>query len=692
MSKRSTVLLVLAGLLGSAFAAAQDRLKTMPGYARYEKMSREIPSAAKLGALIVTWSPDGRTFEYRKDGKLYRYDVAARKAVEARVAPAESTRPGRPAAGPVRGRQWDSAVSPDKKLKAFYRDRNLWLSDAEGRNEVAVTTDGSEKTRVKNGTASWVYGEELDQTTAIWWSPDSSKIAFYRFDESRVPDYFLQMDQTKLYSKPDIEAYPKAGEPNPVVEVGIYDVASKKTVRADVRDGKPFDDAVVGHYVYNVQWSPDGSLLLFNRTNRRQNVLELAACNPETGRCRAIVRDERPTGWVENNPETRFLADGKRFIRVSEQNGWRNYYLYDLNGTLLKTLTNHAFEVDGIVRVDEKAARLHYLARSGDNPMKVQLHRVGLDGEKDRRLTDPAFHHTIAMAPNGRYFVDVAQTHDVPPVTRLMDASGRPVAELAASDLTRFDALGMKKTELFTFKAADGLTDLYGTLSFPSDFDPSRKYPLLVAVYAGPGINGVREAFIIPDPKAEYGFLVASFDTRGAAGRGRKALDTVYMHLGVVEIDDQAAGVKALWERPYIDKARVGIFGTSYGGYASAMCLLRHPEVFRAASASSPVTAWNHYDSIYSERYMWIPQDNKEGYEAGSAMTYAEKLDGRLMIYYGTADNNVHPNNSMQLIQALQKAGKSFEVQVGPDAGHSGLRQDRMMEFFIENLVMNAPR
>ncbi len=692
MSKRSTVFLVLAVLAGTMFSAAQDRLKTMPGYARYEKMSREIPSAAKLGSLIVTWSPDGKTFEYRKDGKLYRYDVAARRAVEAGVAPAEPARRGRPGSGPVRGRQWDTAVSPDKKLKAFYRDRNLRLSDADGKNEVAVTTDGSEKARIKNGTASWVYGEELDQATAMWWSPDSSKIAFYRFDESRVPDYFLELDQTKLYSKPDIEAYPKAGEPNPVADVFVYDVASKTTVRADVRDGKPFDDAVVGHYVYNIAWSPDGSLLLFNRTNRRQNVLELAACDPATGKCRTVVRDEWPTGWVENNPETRFLADGKRFIRCSERNGWRNYYLYDLTGTLLRTLTSHGFEVADIVHVDEKAGFLYYLARSGDNPLKVQLHRVGLDGKKDRRLTDPAFHHTITMAPNGKYFVDVAQKHDVPPVTRLMDATGRPVAELAASDLTKFDALGMKKAELFTFKAADGVTDLYGMLSFPSDFDPSRTYPLLVAVYAGPGTNGAREAFISPNPITEYGFLVASFDSRGAGGRGRKALDAVYMKLGVVEMDDQAAGVKALEARPYVDKARVGIFGTSYGGYASAMCLLRHPEVFRAASASSPVTAWNHYDSIYTERYMWIPQENKEGYEAGSAMTYAAKLDGRLMLYYGTADNNVHPNNSMQLIQALQRAGKSFEVQVGPDAGHSGLRQDRMMEFFIENLVMNAPR
>ncbi len=690
MRKRTTVFLLLAGLLGTAFVVAQDRLKTMPGYARYEKMAREIPSAIKTGALKVTWSPDGRTFTYGKDGKLFRYDVAARRAVEAGLAPAEAPRRGRPGAGPVRGRQWDSALSPDKKLKAFYRDRNLWLSDAGGKGEVAVTKDGSDKTRVKSGTASWVYGEELDQSTAIWWSPDSRKIAFYRFDESRVPDYFLQLDQTKLYSTPDIEAYPKAGEPNPIADVLIYEVASKTTVRAEVRDGKPFDDAVVGHYVYNIQWSPDGSVLLFNRTNRLQNVLELAACDPTTGACRVIVRDEWPTGWVENNPETRFLADGRRFIRLSERTGWKNYYLHDLDGALLRPLTNHAFEVAGVVHVDEKAGVLYYLARSGDNSMKVQLHRVGLDGKKDRRLTDPAFHHTITMSPNGRYFVDVAQTHDVPPVTRLMDAAGRPVAELAATDLTKFHALGLKKTELFTFKAADGVTDLFGTLSFPSDFDPNRRYPLLVSVYAGPGTNGAGETFATAN-LTEYGFLVASLDTRGAGGRGRKALDAVYGRLGVVEMDDQAAGVRALWDRPYVDKARVGIFGTSYGGYAAAMCLLRHPDVFRAACASSPVTGWEHYDSIYTERYMGLPRENGKGYEAGSAMAHAAKLDGRLMIFYGTADNNVHPNNSMQLIQALQKAGKSFEVQVGPDAGHSSLRQDRMMEFFIENLAMGQP-
>jgi dipeptidyl-peptidase-4 len=683
---------VIHFVLMPGISSAQDRLKTMPGYEQYQKMSKEIPTAVKLGTLIVTWKDDAKSFEYRKEGKLYRYDVQTRKTTEIGTAPAEPPRTGRPGAGPVRGRQFDSAVSPDKKLKAFTRDRNLRLSDADGKNEIAVTTDGNEKMRTKNGSASWVYGEELDQNTAMWWSPDSTKIAYYHFDESKVPDYFLQMDQTKLYSKADIEAYPKAGEPNSVADIFIYDVTAKTTINVDVRDGKPFDDAVVGHYAYHVEWSPDGKELLFNRTNRRQNILELAACDPATGKCRVVVRDEWPASWVENNPEMRFLKDGRRFIRLSERSGWKNYYLYNLSGKLLATLTNHPFEVTGISLVDEKAGWLYYTARSGDNPMKIQLHRVDLKGKKDKRLTNLAFNHTVNVASNGKYFVDVAQTHDVPPVTRLMDASGKVIAELAKSDMTKFEQFGFKRAELLKFKAADGVTELYGMLSYPSNFDPNKKYPLLVGVYAGPATNGARETFMTPNPLTEYGFLIASFDSRSAGGRGKKFLDAIYLHLGVVEMDDQAAGVKSLGDRPYIDKGRVGIYGTSYGGYSSAMCLLRHPDVFAAACAQSAVTAWNNYDSIYTERYMWIPQENKEGYEAGSAMKYANDLKGRLMIYYGTADNNVHPNNSMQLIQALQRAGKSFEVQVGPDAGHSSLRQDRMMEFFIENLVVNAAR
>ncbi len=697
IKRRPVVFFILLAVLGT-FGLAQDRLKTYPGYDRYTSMSKETQGAFKSGALMATWKDGGKAFEYARDGKTWRFDVGTKKTTEVQgAAPAgpPGGQRGQRGMGPERGRQFTEAVSPDKKLKAFYRDRNLWLSDADGKNEIAVTTEGNEKGRIKCGTASWVYGEELSQNTAMWWSPDSKKIAYYRFDESKVPDYFLQMDQTKLYTRPDIEAYPKAGQPNPIEDIFVYDVATKATVKVDVRDGKPFEDSVVGHYAYHVSWSPDGKELLFNRTNRRQNILEFAAGDPATGKVRVIVREEWPTGWIENSPQTTWFKDGKRFLWVSERSGFRNFYLYDISGKLLATVTNHPFEVGNIVRLDEDAGLLYYMARDGANVMMMQLHRVKLTGKDDVRLTDPAFNHQVNLSPDGKYFVDVFQTHDVPPATRLVDAKGRVVKDaqgkelvLASSDLTKFDQLGLKKTELFTFKAADGVTDLFGILNFPSNFDPNKKYPVLVSVYAGPGWNGARETFGLPPALTEFGFLVASFDFRGSSGRGKKQMDSIYLKLGVVEMDDQAAGVKSLYSRPYVNKERVGIYGTSYGGYASAMCLLRHPDVFQAASAQSAVTSWYQYDSIYTERYMWIPQENKEGYEAGTAMTYVKNLKGRMMIYYGTADNNVHPTNAMQLIQALQREQKSFEVQVGPDLGHTGLNQQRMMEFFIENLVL----
>ncbi|MBI2948071.1 MAG: DPP IV N-terminal domain-containing protein [Verrucomicrobia bacterium] len=672
----------------------------MPGYARYQRMSREITNAVKLGSLTVTWKDGGKTFEYQKDGKRYLYNIAQRKATELEKPQAtsgrgrrggqgeEATRGRRGRAGaPERGRQYTSAVSPDGKFKAFYRDRNLWLSDTNGANELAVTTEGSDKTRVKYGTASWVYGEELFQTTAMWWSTNSQHIAFYRFDESQVPDYYLTLNQTNIQSKLDVEPYTKVGTTNPIVDILVYQLETKRTVQIDVRDGKPFDNSVLGHYVYGISWTSDGKELLFHRTNRRQNILGFCAANPETGRTRVIIREEWPPSWVENLPPKRFLQDGQRFIWTSERTGWRNLYLYDLRGKLIATITNHPFEVSDIIHVDEAAGLLFYTARSGDNPMKLQFHSVSLDGIGDRRLTDPAFNHTVSMAPDGQHFIDVAQTHDSPPVTRLLDADGKSVAALARSDLTQFKKLGLKPVELLQFKAADGGTDLYGMLHRPSNFKPFKKYPLLVSVYAGPATTGARETFTLPNILTEFGFLVATFDSRSASGRGKRFLDAIYLKFGQVEIDDQAAGVKSLWPRPYVDKKRVGIFGTSYGGTASATCLLRYPHVFHAACSSSPVTDYRNYDTIYAERYMWIPQENQEGYDAASLMTHVKNLKGRLMLFYGTADNNVHPSNTLQLIQALQRAGKSFEVQVGPDQGHAAINRDRMMEFFIENLV-----
>jgi dipeptidyl-peptidase-4 len=719
------VLAVSAAWLLQAAPGAQDRLASMPGYAQFQKMAAAAQGAVVSGAVQgVAWK-DGTTFEFVRGGRRYRYDVNAKTATDVgAVAQPQGGRGGR-GGGPARGRQLATVASPDAKLRAEYRgdkeendragDPNIYLVDVASGAETRITSDGNHADRTKNGSGSWVYGEELDQNTAMWWSPDSKKLAYYRFDEKPVPDYYLQMDQTKLQSRLDREAYPKAGRPNPIVELFVYDLDAKKATRIDVRDGKPFDNTTVGHYVYKIAWSPDGRELLFNRTNRRQNVLEFVAANPETGATRVIIREEWPTGWVENSPPMQLLEDGRRFIWQSERNGWSNLYLYDLSGKLIAPLTTHAtFEVGGLIKVDEAANAIFYTARDGDNHLKMQLHRVGLDGKGDVRLTDPAFHHTFGscmqaggrgasgpggpglgcpISPDNRFFVDRAETHDTPPATRVVDAStAKVVAEVAQSDISKFTALGLKKVEMFTYKAADGKTTLRGLIHFPSTFDPSKKYPALVSVYGGPGSpsSTARETFVTPDARTEYGFLVLNLDSRAAPGMGKRTLDAIYMKLGVVEMDDMAEGVKSLWSRPYFDRTRVGMFGTSYGGYSSALSLLRHPDVYAAASASSPVTAWYHYDSIYTERYMWIPEENKDGYEAGNAMNYAKNLKGRLMLYYGTADNNVHPSNTMQLIAALQAANKSFDVQVGPDRGHTGINGDRMMEFFIENLIMKA--
>src|SRR5688500_1604603 len=370
MSMKSSIRvagLVLIGLaVGGARFSAQDRLSKMPGVDQYRKMQAALGGSAFVsGAITPTWAEDGKSFTYNFGGNRYRFDLATMAAVDEGPSPAGAGRGGRaggppsaggrggrggapgpggcPAAQVERGRQAACVGSPNGAMRAFYKDRNIWIANADGTGEKALTTDGSAEKRIKYGTASWVYGEELNQTTAIWWSPDSSKVAFYRFDESKVKDFYLQMAQTDIQSALDVEAYPKAGAPNPVADIFIYDIKAAKATKVDVRDGRPFTDIPetgvftndnVGHYVYRVTWSHDGSELLVNRTNRRQNKLEFAGCSPSSGECRVILSEQWPTGWVVNSPAIQYLSDNRRFIWTSERNGWRNLYLYDLAGKL----------------------------------------------------------------------------------------------------------------------------------------------------------------------------------------------------------------------------------------------------------------------------------------------------------------------------------------------------------------------
>lgn len=683
--KKVIILASALMLIFSQVGRAQDKLKNMPGYEQYSQVAPQIRGSVEYGMISANWSEDGSSFQYVQDGKLWKYDVKKKTKEDLGTPP----RPERRSFNrPARGRQYASTDAPNGQLKAFHKDRNMYISNIDGSNVQAITTDGNMENKLKYGIATWVYGEELGQNTAMWWSPDSKKVAFYRFNEQGAKQYYVLLDQLKLYDSLEVMSYPKVGEPNLPVDLMVYDLETKKTTLLDTRDGKPFDDGALGTYLYGVEWTPDGSELLFHSTNRKQDIMELRAADPATGKSRTVVREEWLPSFTRNTPEMRWLEDGKRFLWASERSGFNNYYLYNVDGTLEATVTNHPFEVAGVEMIDEKKGELYYMARSGENHMKMQLHRVKLDGSKDTRMTDPAFNHRVTISPDGKYFIDVAQTHNTPPVTNLVDSKGKVLAELATSDMTKFEELGLKKVEAFTFTAADGKTELHGLLHFPSNFDPSKKYPLILANYGGPATNEFTENFTLPNSLTEYGFLVVDVDGRNVRGRGKRMLDEIYGKLGQVEMDDFAEGIKSLYDRPYFDKDRVGVYGTSYGGTTSATCLLRHPDVFHAAVVNSAVTDWRYYDNIYTERYMNLLENNLEGYESFSIMNQVESLEGEMMIYFGTSDNNVHPQNSLDLIKALQDARKSFEVQVGPDRGHTAMDSERMMEFFIEHLVM----
>jgi len=688
---------ILLAAYGNAFA--QERLKAMPRYTLFERMTRESSTAVIRGDLQVKWDASGQKLYYNRAGKSYAFDLMTKQEVEA--APPQGvtvTQGGNDRRGrPERGRQFTSETSPDGNMKAIARNRNVYVSKADGTDEVAITTDGSEASRTKYGTASWVYGEELGVRDAIWWSPDSTKVAYYKFDESKVKDYYMIYNQLDIQDVLNVEPYPKAGADNPSVSLFVYDLKTKKSTPMDVH----FDGGVgtdIGTYVYSVRWSPDGKELLFNRTCRKQNIMEFCAANPSNGSCRVILREQSKT-WVDNTPEIVYLNEDRqgpaRFLWHSERNGFYNWYLYDLSGKLYNAVTSNNFEANSIVRIDAAAGLVYYMGRDGANPYRLQLHRVHLDGSNDQRLTNPNFTHRVNLSPDGKAFVDTIETEDAPPVTNLVGIDGKVIKELAESDVSKFTSMNLKKAEIFTFTAGDGKTTCYGTLYKPSDFSPTKKYPLIVFVYGGPDSGpmgfGGQERFGIAPAYAELGFLVATIDGRGTTGRGKAFKDALYGKLGNPEIDDQAAGAKALTTRPYVDPNKVGIFGTSYGGYASAMAILRHPEVFKVAVACSPVTDWRIYDSVYTERYMGLPwdTDNKKGYELGSCMPYAATLRGHLFLYYGTADNNVHPSNTIQLVQALQDAGKPFDLMIGPDQGHSQMDFSRILEYFMDNFGMS---
>jgi dipeptidyl-peptidase-4 len=693
------ILLVTSLLLLPAFGAgglqAQSlALNDLPGFDRVTAARQALGNLRSAGANNLRWSDDHNILYFSASGERQQIDLAngkISKAVDEPQSPRLDTGSNnrRRVGGAGRAQQRTWIGSPDGKWKAEYRDFNIVLQpvDEEGKNSgdaIPVTSGGTEKHRF--GTACWVYGEELFQQDAMWFSPDSSKLAFYEIDESHMKTYFLTLGNSSLYTTLHTEQYPTAGQDNPHVKLHLYDLATAKTVAVDV-------DGPVDQYIYGIAFSPSGGELIFHRTNRRQDVMDLMAADVSTGRVRTIVTEKQDT-WQDNSPTMQYLADGERFVWETEKSGWKQFELRHLDGRLLATLTPPSdYPVHQIVSIDENAGWFYYSAFSDENRLNLNLHRARLDGSTGSvtRLTPGAFYYSgFQIAPDNNSFVATYETTADPPCTAVFDMSGRQIGVLSAADAGLFESNGVTPPELFSFTSGDGKATIYGQLFFPRNFDPEKKYPLLIDVYGGPHSVGVTNRFSPGNPNCDFGFVIAKIGNRGTMNLGKAFESANYMHLGMIDLDDQADGVRFLARRPYVDGQRVGIYGHSYGGYMSALALLRYPDVFHVGVAGAPVTDWRNYDTIYTERYMRTPEENPEGYKAGSCMLHAGNLKGKLFILHGLVDDNVHPSNTWQLVKALQDAGKRFDLMVYPDNAHGFAYEPLRWEYFIRHLRPEA--
>ncbi len=621
----------------------------------------------------VQWSKDGRFLIFRSDGKLYQFDLQTleKKVVKKDEVPesvnswrgktrgAAAANSGRQLGRPTRGRQHTGVVSPDGKWTARYKNWNVVLEKNDSKDVVQVTTKGNEK--IHYGTASWVYGEELNQTTAMWWTPDSKKLIYYRFDDTNVQKFYLIRGWSEINTRLYPEYYPKAGATNPGASMYVYDLASKKSIR--VGAGGTGDE-----YIYNVRFSPNGDVMMLNWTDRLQHHLKVLAVDLQTGNCRTIVEEKQKT-WQRNSPRMFFLKNKSQFLWPTDKSGYTHYELRDLNGKLHRTITRGNFQILRYFVDEEKNMMAFTAGSSVKNPYYHQFHMVDLDGNNQRRVTSLDYHHSnFQLSPDHQWLVAQYEEPNKPPCTALYRTrDGKMVASLAVSD----PKSAANVAEVFSFRSNDGKHDIYGILYKPIGFDPKKKYPVINALYGGPGSMEFSSRYVSrPPSQCNRGYLVVKVNNRGTGGRGKAFLSAAYQRLGDVDIQDHADAIRLLRKRPYVDGERVGIVGHSYGGYMAAMGIFKHPDVYAASVNRAGVTTWKNYDTIYTERYMSTPQLNPTGYKVGAPMTYVKDFKGKILIMHGMLDDNVHPNNAFQLIEAMDRANKPYESRFWPNAGH----------------------
>ncbi|MCF8275814.1 MAG: S9 family peptidase [Flavobacteriales bacterium] len=575
---------------------------------------------------------------------------------------------------------YHATFSPVSNQVAYVFDNNLFVEDLDAKTTKQITTTGKWN-EIINGMSDWVYEEEFAFTKAFQWSPDGRFIAYYEFNETDVKEFSMTKYEGKLYPTEERFKYPKAGEANSKVAIFIYHIDRDMNVKVDIGDR---DDI----YIPRIKWTKDPSTLSVQRMNRLQNRLELLFADAVKGKTRVVLSEASET-YIDITDNLTFLDNAQEFIWSSEKDGYNHLYLYDVTGAQKVQLTSGTWDVNAFYGIDAKGKNFFYQS-SEEGPTQRHVYAASLNGNFKRKLTPNKGQNEPSFSNTFEYFINTHSDANTPPFISLLNEKGKQIRVLKdnAALKSKLAALKVPTKEFFSFTPSHG-TSLNAWMIKPTDFDPSRKYPVLVSIYGGPGSNTVNDSWGSKTQMwemmlAQQGYIIVSVDNRGTGNRGRDFKNCTYKQLGKLEVEDYIETAKYLGSRGYVDPTRIGMYGWSYGGYMSSLALTKGADFYSMAIAVAPVTNWRFYDSIYTERYMRTPQENAKGYDDNSPINHVDKMKGAYLLIHGTGDDNVHFQNSVEMTEALIEANKQFDMYIYPDRNHGIYGNNARLHLFTK--------